>query len=102
MGIMDFIRDFDSHIDGLDLPAKAATLLGTAGWASTQNTVWLLGVLGGAGMLAIQMWWEFYRQKRRFWLENEIWKARKRKELSAEGLDVVALKESPDPDSTEI
>lgn len=101
--IMQLIASGDALADGAGHAGKGATLLGVAGLAATQNLMWFGGVVFGAAMFGVQLWWEWYRQRRRSYLEGELYKARLRKDAERFGLDsrtIRALQESPDPDST--
>jgi hypothetical protein len=90
----------DRSVDGLDVPGKAATIIGTMGWAATQDVLWLIGVAFGFITLTVQVVWEYYRQRRRTYIESEIRKAEARKRLSSQGIEIPkSLQESPDPDS---
>lgn len=84
------------------LIGKGFTLFGTTGFLTTQNLVWLAGVAFGAATLAAQIWWDWYGRRRRALIELEIYKARQRKVLEAEGFDTAtirALQQSPDSDA---
>lgn len=92
---------------------EGATGIGLVGWATTQNLVWLSGVVFGVATLVASVVWEWYRQKRRAeiearyeekraWLDSEANKARLKAKLNSEGIDTNewhAFDPSPDPDS---
>lgn len=102
--IVQTIAHGDWWFSGVGRVGKGVTVASIAGWATTQNLLWLSGIVFGAATLAAQVWWDWYARKRRAWIDLEIYKARKRREADAEGLDsktIRALQQSPDPDSDE-
>lgn len=100
--IMQLLAHGDQCTDWLGRSGKLSTVIGTAGFLTTANLAWLAGVIFGAATLVMQVWWEWYRAKRRAYIDTELYKARRRKEALESGLDISsirALKESPDPDA---
>lgn len=101
-GILSYLATIDWYSDHLGRLGRGSTILGTAGLLTTQNLLWFSGVVLGAATLAAQVWFEWYRQRRRAYIDTEAYKARMRRDLEKEGIDsktIRALQQSPDPDS---
>jgi hypothetical protein len=111
--IVSAIATGDSIVDGMGRGGIASTGLGLLGVITTANLQYYALVVAGAGTLAVQLWWEWYRQarrsriesadvQRRAWVKREADKAREKKRLQDEGIDTAtwpAFNPSPDPDS---
>ncbi|MFO0892426.1 MAG: hypothetical protein U0790_25205 [Isosphaeraceae bacterium] len=111
--IVQTIAAGDTIVDGMGKGGIASTGLGLFGVITTANLQYYGLVAGGAAVLAIQIWWEWYRQSRRARIEAEeaeskaridceAYKARARKKLADEGIDTANMpvfNPSPDPDS---
>ena len=111
--IVQNLTQGDQIVDGAGKVGKALTALGIFGTITTANLQYYALIVAGGVTLGMQMWWEWYRQKRRAqieaeydrkraWRADEIEKARLLKQLADEGIDTAtlrALQQSPDPDS---
>lgn len=92
----------DQAFDGIGRIGRWTTFAGIAGLVTTQNLAYVGATLFGVGTLICQIWWEFYRQRRRAYIDVEIYKATQIKRLKELGIDVLAitaLKQSNDPDA---
>jgi hypothetical protein len=101
--VMYTIAQGDYYAAGVGKVGKWLVLGSTVGLGTTQNLMYILGMVAGAGLFAIQIWWEWQRQRRRSYQDSEFHKFQLREKARSLGLDsstLAALQVSPDPDST--
>ena len=91
----------DAAFEGIGRVGRWTTFAGIAGLFTTQNFAYVGATLFGLATLFCQIWWEFYRLRRRAWIDVEVHKAMQLKKLQDLGITtaIPALKQSNDPDA---